>query len=227
MSRKILALDTATEACSAALLYNNHIIERYQVAPRQHTHLILPMLQELLDEAGLKLADLDAIAFGRGPGSFTGVRIATSVAQATAFAWDLPVLPISTLRTLAQGSYRDSQQTHVISAIDARMNEIYYGVYKVEEGIAIEIGRETVCAPDELVLEEGKGALFVGMGSGWDSYHETLLEKTKGLVQQWLPKYYPKAYDVAVLAAHDFRLGKAVSAEQALPVYLRDKVTRT
>jgi tRNA threonylcarbamoyladenosine biosynthesis protein TsaB len=225
MPFKILALDTATEACSAALFYDNAIIHRYEVAPRQHTQLILPMLQSLLTEAGLTLAQLDAVAFGRGPGSFTGVRIATSIIQGIAFATDLPVIPISTLQALAQGNWRESspelKTKPVLAAIDARMNEIYWCAYELgQDKLMSPMCPEIVCAPDELHFKMDSD--FVGVGSGWDSYHAIMQQQF--VTTQWIPKRYPNAYDIVTLAANGFKNGEAVSAEQALPIYLRDHV---
>src|SRR5687767_3987718 len=124
MTTHLLAIDTSTEACSAALSSNGAIIERYEIAPQQHGQLILSMIESLLSEASLQITQLNALAFGRGPGSFTGIRIAAGVIQALAFAQDLPVVPISTLQALAQNAYNTVQATHVLSAIDARMGEI-------------------------------------------------------------------------------------------------------
>ena len=123
---KILALDTSTEACSAALLIDTEIHQRYEVAPREHGALILPMIETLLSEAGCAPTQLDALAFGRGPGAFVGVRIATGVAQGIAFAADLPVIPVSSLAAMAQSV----EHGNVYSAIDARMNEVYWGAYR-------------------------------------------------------------------------------------------------
>ena len=143
----ILAIETATEACSAALAVDGEIIERYQVAPRRHTQLIHGQMEEVLAETGLALGQLDAIAFGRGPGAFTGVRIATSVVQGVAFALDLPVIPISTLAALAQGCEGD----RLLVAIDARMNEVYWGVYRRDQGGLVElVGEERVVAPEQV-----------------------------------------------------------------------------
>ena len=155
---KILALDTATEACSAALLIDGEIRERFEIAPRAHARLLLPMLEDLLAEAGLKPAQLDAIAFGRGPGSFTGLRIAASVAQGIAFAADLPVLPVSTLAALAWPALRAARADQVFAAIDARMGEIYCAGFGLaaqgellmlsEEQVTLKLIRER-CSGDE------------------------------------------------------------------------------
>ncbi len=130
MSTKILAVDTATENCSVALMVGNDVISRCEYAPREHTTKILPMVDTVLAEGGLKLNQLDALAFGRGPGSFTGVRIGIGIAQGLAFGADLPMLGVSTLAAMAQGSYRLHQSEQVLAAIDARMGEIYWGQYQ-------------------------------------------------------------------------------------------------
>ena len=122
---KLLALDTATEACSAAVLADGEVLERYELAPRRHAALILPMIESVLAEAGLEISQLDAIAVGRGPGAFTGVRIAIGIAQGIAFAADLPVALVSTLAALALGTARDTGATRIAAALDARMGEIY------------------------------------------------------------------------------------------------------
>ena len=137
MSELLLAIETSTPACSAALSIDGVVIERYALAPRQHAVLILPMIESLLLEAGISVAQLDALAFGRGPGSFTGVRIAASVIQGIAFAADLPVLPVSTLATLALGGMRITDKTQVMAALDARKSEIYWGCYTAAEDGAV------------------------------------------------------------------------------------------
>ena len=124
---KILAIETATEACSAALLVDNEIIDRFEVAPQKHGDLILTMVDELMNEAGVKLPQLDALAFGRGPGSFTGVRMATGVIQGLAFAVDLPVAPVSTLTALAHQTIDESEGRTVYAALDA--NSLHVKVF--------------------------------------------------------------------------------------------------
>lgn len=225
MSVKLLALDTSTEACSVALLTENQLIERYEIAPRQHSSLILPMMQSVLAEAEIKLSQLDVIAFGRGPGSFTGVRMAASVVQATAFAHDLPVIPVSTLQALAQQAYREQEANRVVAAIDARMNEIYIADFILNAEKLMElVGAETVCEPAE--FHAFPATDFIGIGSGWDSYQHVLQSKADKVLQSWLPACYPNASDIAVIALNAYQQNKFVSAEKALPVYLRDKVTQ-
>src|SRR3569833_3307602 len=128
---KLLAIDTATEACSAALYLDGAVNKRYVLAPREHALLILPMIDELLRDANLSPLELDAVAFGRGPGAFTGLRIAAGVAQGIAYGADLPVVPVSSLAALAQGCYRERGVTRVLATIDARIGEVYWGAYRL------------------------------------------------------------------------------------------------
>ena len=219
---KLLAIDTGEDACSAALMLDDSVVERFELAPRRHSELILPMMDGLLAEAGLRLADLDALAFARGPGSFTGVRIAASVVQGAALGAGLPVVPVSSLQALAQGMRREQQAVAVLAALDARMHEVYWGAYRVDaRGIMRAVIDEMVCVPQQAVVPEGRD--WTGAGSGWGSYAGVLGARcamdmrvdTGALVH---------AQDVALLARSLFGEGAAVAAEQALPVYLRDEV---
>lgn len=224
MSAKILALDTATENCSVALLVGDQIYVRSEVAPRDHTKKILPMVDEVLKEAGLTLAGLDALAFGRGPGSFTGVRIGIGIAQGLAFGADLPMIGISTLAAMAQGSYRMKGYTHVATAIDARMSEVYWGRYRREDnGNWSEVDQECVIAPSLLADSTGSDDLLWGCaGTGWAAYEEEL--RALPLSREFSDVLYPDAQDIAFLAKFEWDKGNTVSAEQASPVYLRDTV---
>ncbi len=220
---KLLAIETATEACSAALYQDGEIIEQYQFAPRQHAQLLLGMADALLAEAGLTPSHLDALAFGRGPGAFTGVRIATGVTQGIAYAADLPVVPISTLASLAQGGYREFGWQQVAAAIDARMNEVYWGSFRVDEkGVVLPVMEERVCPASKVPGLEGSG--WHGIGSGWATFSEELIQAAGQGVADWQGEYFPHAQDVAMLAVDAFARGLAVSADKALPVYLRDQV---
>jgi tRNA threonylcarbamoyladenosine biosynthesis protein TsaB len=222
---KLLAIETATEACSAALYLDGEVIERFQLAPREHTALILPMVDELLAEAGLMPAQLDAIAFGCGPGAFTGVRIATGVVQGIAFALDLPVVPVSTLAVLAQGGQREYGWGRVAAAIDARMGEVYWGGFEADDdGIMQLVGEELVTPPQEVPLLQGHE--WHGIGSGWHSYAVELAQRQGVAMIDAIGDYYPHARDVATLAVAAYQRGEAVSAEQALPRYLRDQVAQ-
>lgn len=222
---RILAFDTATEACSAALLLDGEVHERFAEAPRAHARLLLPMLDGLLAEAGLKPAQLDAIAFGRGPGSFTGLRIAASVAQGIAFAADLPVLPVSTLAALARDALQRSAATHVLAAIDARMEEVYWAAYARdaanEPGL---LGEERVAPAGAVFVPAGRD--WFGIGTGWAVYGEALRGHFPGALLGIDATALPRAGQIARLAAVDYHAGRAVTAEQALPVYLRNQVTQ-
>ncbi len=220
---KLLAVDTSTEACSAALLIGGEVRARYRLAPREHTQLILPMIDELMGEAGLKPRALDALAFGRGPGSFTGLRIAAGVVQGIAFAADLPVVPVSSLAAVAQGVYREQGVRRVLAAIDARIQEIYWGVYQVDDqGLAHLIEREILCSPRQIPIPGGND--WHGAGTAWEVYHATLRQQLGAALAGWYPQRFPAAHDVALLAAAAYARGEAVAAERAQPVYLRDEV---
>lgn len=220
---KLLALDTSTEACSVALVVDHEIHARYRLAPREHAALVLPMVEELLAEASIGLAALDALAFGRGPGSFTGVRIASAIVQGLAFGADLPVVPVSTLAALAQGAYRKEGAEWVLAAIDARMGEVYWGAYHIgPSGLAAAVAPEQVIPPAQVTVPGDER--WLGVGSGWASYQDTLLAHLGAKLGGWHGERYPHAHDVATLGIAGFQNGEAVTAEQALPVYLRDKV---
>ncbi|MFQ2093200.1 tRNA (adenosine(37)-N6)-threonylcarbamoyltransferase complex dimerization subunit type 1 TsaB [Aeromonas taiwanensis] len=221
---KILAVDTATEACSAALMVGDKVFSRWEEAPRDHTRKILPMVQAVLEEAGLSLEQLDAIAFGRGPGSFTGVRIGISVAQGLAFGAGVPLIGISTLAAMAQGAHRLDGAERVLAAIDARMDEVYFGHYEQVAGQMQLVGEEVVSHPDALVEARGKLAGRVTcVGTGFETYGESLNGLADELVTSQVR--FPAAVDMLPLARSAWLAGEAVPVEQATPVYLRDKVT--
>lgn len=216
----ILALDTASEACSVALrLDNGEIISRYEYAPRLQTQLLLPMIDELLAQCQLTPQALSAIAYSRGPGSFTGVRISAAAAQGLAFGWDLPVLAISSLQTLAQGAYRILQHTQVMSVFDARMNEIYLGAYQLQDQLMQPVIEEVVCSPKQIPNIPEQDWALVGSGT---IYAEILQQQIK--IKHVYADIHPQAYDVAVLAQQAWQQGLAQAPELALPVYLRDSV---
>lgn len=237
---KFLSLDTSTEACSAALLVGGRITDRYEVAPRRHGELILGMVDGLLREAGVTLKDMDALAFGRGPGAFTGVRIAAGVVQGLAFGAGKPVVPVSSLAALAQGVAAGRPAgTLIMSAFDARMGEVYWGVYRVGgDGLVTPVGQEQVAKPEAVQLPAGIGgpasldgrdnpgttSRLIGVGSGWQPYEAELTRRCGGDIE-FIPDRYPHARDVLTLAQRDFAAGLAVPAEEAQPVYIRNKVT--
>jgi tRNA threonylcarbamoyladenosine biosynthesis protein TsaB len=219
---KLLSLDTSTEACSAAVLVDTEVIERYQLAPRGHAELILPMLEAVLAEAGLSVSQLNALAVGRGPGAFTGVRIAIAVAQGIAFAAELPVALISTLAAIAGEVSRRQQVDQIAVALDARLDEVYWGTYRTgSDGDLILLGEERVCLPEQASLPAG--GEWYGAGSGWAQYAGVL---SRLGVTTWWSDCHPRASAIARLGAFAYRRGELVDADQVLPVYLRDEVVK-
>ncbi len=220
---KLLALDTTESACSAALLIDGGATQRFRDEPRAHGRLILGMIDELLGEAGLSPTQLDGIAFGRGPGSFTGLRIAAGVTQGIAFGADLPVSPISSLRALAQGVHRERGASRVFVALDARMREIYCGAFGLEKGVMRALDQEKVIQPKRLHVDTRAESGWVGAGSGWRAYPEVLSNSFDSVLP--FPDAVCHAIDVGACALADLRGGIApLPAEQAVPVYLRDRV---
>ena len=225
MSAKILAVDTATENCSVTLIVDGKVYSRRAVAPREHTIKVLPFVDEVLKEAGVRLQELDALAFGQGPGSFTGVRIGIGIVQGLAFGADLPMIGISTLEAMAQAGYRVHGATQVVAAIDARMSEVYFGMYqRNDDGTWAYNVAETVSAPEGLAtyLPEQSGE-WLTVGTGWDAYTEALAELP--LIRKASDVLYPDAEDMALLAQQKFEQGLALPAEESAPVYVRDTVT--
>lgn len=215
----LLALDTATEACSVALLHDGKVTSHYEVIPRMHAQKLLPMIKQLLGDSGVALNTIDAIAFGRGPGAFTGVRIAIGVVQGLAFALERPVLPVSNLAALAQGALRERGVQQVAAAIDARMDEVYWGCYQACEGEMRLLGREAVLPPERVQLPEGASGDWFGAGTGW-GYAGRLAVP----VSESDASALPNALDILSLATFAWGRGEAIAAEQAQPVYLRDNV---
>ncbi|NIN35439.1 MAG: tRNA (adenosine(37)-N6)-threonylcarbamoyltransferase complex dimerization subunit type 1 TsaB [Gammaproteobacteria bacterium] len=217
---KLIAIDTTTEACSAALLVNDIVKEQYELAPRQHAELILPMIDSLLSDASLTLGQLDAIAYTCGPGAFTGIRIGAGVAQGLAFSSDLPVVQVSTLATLAQGNRGKAQ--FIATAIDARMNEIYFAVYR-DTGIVELTGAEIVDRAENIRLTEA-GSYF-GAGSGWARYHEPLSAVFGQNLTGFDGNQYPHAKNTAKIASVYYKQGRICDAADVAPIYIRNKVT--
>jgi tRNA threonylcarbamoyladenosine biosynthesis protein TsaB len=220
----LLAIETATEACSVALLHGETLIDRSELAPRRHAELVLPMAEALLAEAGVARRQLDAIAVGQGPGAFTGVRLAISVAQGLALALDIPVMPVSSLAALAMQAPRNGAA--IIAAIDARREEIYAGTFRFDpDGLAEPLGLERVLPASGLILPQAEA--WNVLGTGWRAHGDAIRERLPSPPRWADGDRYPQARDVARLAAPLFAAGKGVAPEQALPVYLRDKVALT
>lgn len=228
---KILALDTATEACSVALLTEGRCDEIFEIIPRQHTDRVLPMIDQILHQAGFSLSQMDALAFNCGPGSFTGVRVATSVVQGLAFSADLPVIPVSSLAALAQQAFRLQQKEHVLSAIDARMNEMYWACYHCVNGI-MQLSdnmnkMENVSAVAKVSTSDktANNEQWHAIGSGWDTFQNELMQSEQVNIISSTSDAFPHAQDIAVLAEIAFQQGNMVSAEEAIPTYVRNEVT--
>ncbi|MFQ1000132.1 tRNA (adenosine(37)-N6)-threonylcarbamoyltransferase complex dimerization subunit type 1 TsaB [Gilliamella sp. BG6] len=216
----ILAIDTSTEACSVALIYRNEITHDFIISARDHTKQILPMVDKLLALSDCSLAQVDAIAFGQGPGSFTGVRIGIGVAQGLALGIDKPMIGVSTLMTLAQGVYRTQKATKVIATIDARMGEVYLGQYSYSNNQWQTVISECVIAPEKVIEKvENIGNDSYCAGSGWQTYPDMI----KGIRQSDI--LLPHAQDLVVLAKNKWLKNEVVNVEQVEPTYLRNEVT--
>lgn len=220
---KLLAIETATPACSAALMHDQQTIERFQIAPRQHAQLILTMVDELLAQAGVSLNKLDAIAVGQGPGSFMGVRLAVGVAQGLAFGADLPVIPVSTLAALAQTAYDQGAEGKIIAAWDARMDEMYWGAYELDNQGRLQcLQTEALNKPAEIQLPSLSSWTLVG--NAWEVYRQQLSSSI--LSQHFLPELYPRAAAVAKIALQLLETGSTLSPENVVPIYLRNDVAK-
>ena len=227
----LLALDTSTEFLSLALKLGENMFTHYQETGSASSQLVLPQIQFLLDSANIKLKDLDGIAFGAGPGAFTGVRIASGVAQGLGFGANLPVVGINTLVAVAEASGQDK----VIVCLDARMGEIYHAALikkydnDEENGIWVEISETKVCKPQDAPAIEGDN--WVGAGSGWAVYAENLTLKYAQNLSQALPNVLanitPTAEAILRLAQSVFESGQAKSAIEAMPIYIRNRVALT
>jgi tRNA threonylcarbamoyladenosine biosynthesis protein TsaB len=228
---KILAIDTATENCSAALLINGQLTVREELLKRGHAERILPMVEELLRTADVALRALSAVAFGCGPGAFTGVRLAASVTQGLAFGADLPVVPISDLRALAQRVLDDeSLAERVLVCNDARMHEVYSGSFaRGAAGLAVAVDEERLSRPDAVPLPKhwsgASGSALFAAGSGFAAYPE-LRAAVGSVVRDIREGLWPRAAEIARLAVSEVEAGRALTAAEALPVYLRDNVAQ-
>jgi tRNA threonylcarbamoyladenosine biosynthesis protein TsaB len=219
---KLLALDTATEACSAALLVDATLSMRLELIGRGHAERLLPMAAELLREQGLELGELDAIAVGRGPGAFTGVRIAISVAQGLALGAGLPLVPVSDLWALGAAALARAPADHALACLDARMGEVYWGLVQAAPGGNSELLAEGLAAPGS-VPPLVAGVRAVGAGHGWSSYPELAARFGAALVGCW-PELLPDAGTIARLGAREWQSGRHVPATAAEPIYLRNEV---
>ncbi len=170
MNKTVLALDTATEACSVALFHQGKTTFLDELSPRTHTQRILPMVDELLAQAGISVQQVDVLAFGRGPGSFTGVRVGVGIAQGLALGAELPVVPVSNLLAMAEAAYQQQNATKVVALIDARMNEVYFAQFERDEQGWKEIVAEQVCSPEKAIAQIKMAENIVVVGKGWNAY---------------------------------------------------------
>ena len=225
---KLLAFETATEACSVALWIDGVVRERFEIAPRRHAELALPWAKQLLAEAGIARSQLDAIAVGRGPGAFTGVRLAIAVAQGIALALDLPVVPVSTLAALAASlpsqPLEGKGSVGILAAIDARMGEIYLGSFVRDHTALTALTDECVVKPDAAIVMDGH---WHGMGTGFAAAGNALQTHLQSQLVSVDSTALPHAADVDRLAAIAFFQGQAMAPESIEPAYLRNNVALT
>ena len=215
------AIETATEWCSVALWSDRGIVSLERRAGNRQGEFVLPMLEKLFERTRLGMKDLDAIAFGAGPGAFTGLRIACGVAQGLAFARGLPVIGVSTLEATAE----ESGATRALVALDARMHEVYYAAFEKRSGFWQAVLPASCVAPDEVEVPPGNG--WLGCGSGFSVYRERIEPRLRGVLQRIAPEVRPSALAVARLAAPRLAAGEGVDAALATPHYIRDKVALT
>ncbi len=221
---RILAIDTATEACSVALGLDDTTLSHFELCPREHTQRILPMVRDILNQGAVNLSDIEVLAFGRGPGSFTGVRIGIGIAQGLALGAALPMVGVSTLATMAQGAFRKSGATRVLAAIDARMGEVYWAEYQRNadgswQGEATEAVLKPEAVAERLKQLEGRWST---VGTGWQAWPG--LGRDCGLELEDGGVLLPAAEDMLPLAHYSAAQGRTVAAENAEPVYLRNEV---
>lgn len=218
---KVLAIDTATEALSVALQVNDEISDQFEICPQQHSQKLLPLVKAVLADAGVSLQQLDALVFGHGPGSFTGVRIATGMVQGLAYGAQLPVVGVSTLAAMAQQAIATTGAQRVVSAIDARMSEVYLGQFVNHQGLALADSEEVVCSPYDAVAQL-PAINYQTAGTGWQAYEPLQQARHNATNTDIL---YPHARYMLALAQPKIAAGEGVEAMSVMPVYLRDKVT--
>jgi tRNA threonylcarbamoyladenosine biosynthesis protein TsaB len=221
----ILAIETATEACSVALWRNSQVQQRHEITPRQHSQRLFGMLRELLPEGELRQQGVEAIAYGSGPGSFTGLRIAASAVQGLAYACQLPAIPVSTLACQAQTALREGLVEEggvVFSALDARINEIYHACYRIQEGLPVMLAPPQASDPAEVILaEDVERAVAIGSGARFLS---SCPDRVCTLMTASYPDLLPQARDLLPLALASAERGDLQSAIEVQPVYVRDEI---
>lgn len=241
---KLLAFETATEACSVALWIDGEVRERHELAPRRHAELSLPWAEQLLADAGIRKSQLDAIALGRGPGAFTGVRLAIALGQGIALALDRPIVAVSTLATLAMRAHAlapaascgsdvsrdaaadETATSRVLASIDARMGEVYTGAFELRDGDAFALDHEAVLAPDAVALPDERDG-WLGVGTGFGATDGALARRYGARFAAIDASALPHAADLAKLAAAAYARGEALAPERVEPAYLRNNVALT
>lgn len=224
---KLLAFDTSSVACTAALQFGGQVYERHEEKAREHTRLLLPMIRALFDESGTSAADLDAIVLGNGPGSFIGMRIAASVAQGIAYGGGLDIVPVSSLAAVALQVFEQHSVDEVVVAQDAHMHEVYLGAYRRAGSDTVEpIIDETLhgCAPIESVVNDG-AMQRVAAGAGWQRYPE-LLSQNCDRIRAEVDILYPRARYLLALGGRSLKVGNSRSPRDLSPAYLRQKVAQ-
>lgn len=219
----LLAIEASTEACSVALLHQGRQREDFRLLPRAHTRYMLPMVDQILAEEGIRLGDLDAIGFSAGPGSFTGLRVCAGVVQGLAFAAEKPVVPVSTLQAIAQAEADRLQLLSgdlLLPALDARMDEVYWGQYRYDNGFAERVCEDSLRSPESISFPAAESRVF-GFGSGWLYESRFVLAHSPNEIHV---DAYPRAQAILKLATRAYERGEFVNADQAQPVYLRDSV---
>ena len=222
---KILALDTSTQACSVSLLLDSgDILSEHKVLQNRHGDLLLPMINSVTADAEFSLSQLDCVAFTKGPGSFTGLRIGAGVVQGIAYAFDLPIVSASSLAVLAQGAVRQFSAVNILPAIDARMKQVYLGVYCVgENNLVVAQQSDSLCDPDKLKVEVCKNS-WVAVGSGWDNYSDVISSNFDKKLIDVQPGIYPSSVDLIGLAKSKYTNGAVCAADEVQLCYLRDDV---
>lgn len=222
---KILAFDTSTEACVVGLSVEGEILEYFSLPEKKQTQILLPIIEDLLNQASLKISGLDAIAYGQGPGAFTGVRLAVSVAQGLGFSADVPVIGISTLAAVAQHANTKHQAQNVLVAMDARMGEVYFGAYQfTDSGHLQHQSEEEVISLGYIPIPQ-EGA-WVAAGTGWDEYPDDMPPDFSSRVSSFIETLYPDPASLLKLAKATLVNNQPIPATQAIPVYLRNNVVR-
>lgn len=222
---KILAVDASTEACSAAVYVNEELVERLTLAPRKHIELLKPMTEEVMEAAEIEYKELHGLAFGVGPGSFAGLRIACGFVQGLGAGLNIPIVPVSTLAALAYPVLEEHPDALVMPMLDAKMHEVYWGIYALDEEGELKIVEEDqVSSLEEVYARFGGDQSFLAVGDGWGLEPESIGKLNATLIED---RHYPRAGDIALLAIRDLEKGLGLYADQVSPIYLRHNIAMT